>query len=267
VPLALLIPSFLLLAHQVRGFYQMAWSTIWLLAPFLVVLGVGLLVRRIMFNRLDSVRIQRSFVILSVTAACSLIQFPYTASVYFCYVAPLVVLCATAVVSLMDHPPRLAVSAMMCFCFLFAVFELTPGFVFHLGFEYAPDTQTVKLSIPRAGGLRVSAATASEYEELGSLIRQHGRGEYVLAAANCPEVYFLYGLRSPTRDFLGFSSDLGAGSEGLLRLLQVHHVNLVVLNHVDYMFVQPMPHDLHVALEREFPSHAEIEWFEVRWKP
>ena len=267
VPLALLIPAFLLLAHQVRGFYQMAWNTIWVLAPFLVVLGIGLLVRRFMFNRLDSVRVQQSFLILSVTAACSLIQFPYTASVYFCYVAPLVVLSATAVVSLMDHPPRLAVSGMMCFCFLFAVFELTPGFVFHLGSEYAPDTQMVKLPLPRAGGLRVSAATASEYEELGSLIRQHARGEYVLAAANCPEVYFLYGLRSPTRDFLGFSSDFRAGSAGLLRTLQVHHVNLVVLNYVDYMLVEPVPNDLHAALEREFPNHAEIEWFEVRWKP
>ena len=267
VPVALLIPACLLLAHQVRGFYQMAWSTIWVLAPFLVVLGVGLLVSRFMFNRLDSVRLQRSFVILSVTAACTLIQFPYTASVYFCYVAPLVVLSAAAVVSLMDRPPRLAVSGMMCFCFLFAVFELTPGFVFHLGFEYAPDTQTVELSIPRAGGLRVSAATANEYEELGSLIRQHARGEYVLAAANCPEVYFLYGLRSPTRDFLGFSSDFGPGPEGVLRTLQAHHVNLVVLNHVDYMFVQPVPNDLHAALEREFPNHTDIEWFEVRWKP
>jgi hypothetical protein len=267
VPLALLIPSFLLLAHQVRGFYQMAWSTIWVLAPFLVVLGVGLLVRRFRFNRLDSVRVQQSFVILSATAACSLIQFPYTASVYFCYVAPLVVLSATAVVSLMEHPPRLAVSGMMCFCFLFAAFELTPGFVFHLGSEYAPDSQKVKLSIPRAGGLSVSAATASEYEELGSLIRQHARGEYILAAANCPEVYFLYGLRSPTRDFLGFSSDFGPGPEGMLKTLQVHHINLVVLNHVDYMFVQPVADDLHAALEREFPSHAEIEWFEVRWKP
>ncbi len=267
VPLALLIPSVLLLTHQVRGLYQMAWSTIWVFAPFMVVLGAGLVVRRCVLNRLDPVQVQRSFVVLSVTAGCTLIQFPYTASVYFCYVAPLVVLSATAVVSLMERPPRLAVSGMMCFCFLFAVFQLTPGFVFHLGFEYAPDIQTVKLSFPRAGGLRVSPATAHDYEELGSLIQQRARGEYVLAASNCPEVYFLYGLRSPNRDFLNFSSDFGPGPEGVLSSLQVHDVNLVVLNHVDYMFVRPVPNDLHAALAREFPNHSEIGWFEVRWRP
>src|SRR6266496_3384257 len=48
VPLALLIPSVLLLTHQVRGLYQMASSPIWVFAPFMVVLGAGLVVRRCM---------------------------------------------------------------------------------------------------------------------------------------------------------------------------------------------------------------------------
>jgi hypothetical protein len=121
--------------------------------------------------------------------------------------------------------------------------------------------------MPRAGGLRVSAETARDYEALGRLIRQHVRGDYILAAANCPEVYFLYGLHPPTKDFLGFSSDLGSGTtDDVLKAIQTHDVSLVVLNHVDYMFVQPLPDDLHLALERDFPEHAQIESFEVRWK-
>jgi hypothetical protein len=267
VPPALLIPSILLLAHQARGFYQLVWSTIWVLAPFVVVLGVGMLAHRSRLDRLESAQRQRLFLTLSVTAACVLIQFPYTAPIYFCYIAPLVLLSATAVVSIMGQPPRLAVSGMMCFCFLYAVFELTPGFVANLGVGYAPDSQTVRLSLPRVGGLLVSPATAREYEELGALIRQHARGEYILAAPNCPEVYFLYGLRSPNRNFLVLSDNLGQGPEGVLMTLQAHHVNLVVLNHVDYMFVQPVPNDLHSALEQEFPNHAQIGLYEVRWKP
>jgi hypothetical protein len=175
-------------------------------------------------------------------------------------------LSATAVIGFMDQPPRLAISGMMCFCFLYAVLELTPGTIFHLGVEYTPDIQTVRLSLPRGGGLLVSAATAHEYEQLGSLIQQHARGEYILAAPRCPDVYFLYSLRSPNRDFFGFSNDFAPGPEGVLRTLQEHHINMVVLNHEDSIFVPPVPNDLHSAVEREFPSHAETENFEVRWK-
>jgi Dolichyl-phosphate-mannose-protein mannosyltransferase len=266
-PLALLIPAGLFLAQRARVFYQLVWSTIWVLAPLVVVVGIRMLIRRSMFNRLESVQSERLFITLSVTAACSLIQFPFTDPYYFCFIAPLVLLSATAVIGLMDQPPRLAVGGMMCFCFLYAVLELTPGTIFHLGVEYTPDIQTVRLPLPRGGGLLVSAATAHEYDQLGSLIRQHARGEYILAAPRCPEVYFLYGLRSPTRDFLAFSSDFGPGSEGVLRTLQAHQINFVVLNHEDSIFVQPVPNDLHSAVEMEFPSHAETENFEVRWKP
>jgi hypothetical protein len=270
-PVALLIPASLLLAQRARLFYQMVWSTIWVLAPFAVVLGVGLLFRRSMArgltdNRLQSTQRQRLFLILSVTAGCSLIQFPFSDTYYFCYVAPLVLLSATAVVSLMDRPPRLAVAGMMCFCFLYAVFELTPGTIFHLGVEYAPDIQKVRLSIPRGGGLIVSAATAREYEDLGSLIRQHAHGDYILAAPRCPDVYFLYDRRAPNSDFFGFSNDFEPGIEGVLRTLQAHHVNLVVLNHEDSIFIPPVSNDLHSALEREFPNHSETGDFEVRWK-
>jgi len=267
VPLALSIPVFLFLGQRTWVFYELVWGTIWVLAPFVVVLGLGMLIRRSMRNRLETKQHQRLFLILSVTAGCSLIQFPFAHSIYFCFIAPLVLLSATAVVSLMDQPPRLAACAMMCFCFLYAVFELTPGFVYHFGVEYTPDVQIVRLSLPRGGGLLVSAAEAREYEELDNLIRQHARGEYILAAARCPEVYFLYGLRSPNRDFLGFSNDFAPGPEGVLRTLQEHHINMVVLNHEDSIFVPPVPNDLHSAVEREFPSHAETENFEVRWKP
>jgi hypothetical protein len=248
------------------GFFEMAWSTIWAFVPFVLVLGIGLLMRGSMFSRLDQVQRQRLFLTISVTAACSLIQFPFTIPVYFCYVAPLVVLSANAVVSLMEHPPRLAVSGMMCFCFLFAVFELTPGFNSTLGVKYGPDIQTERLPLPRVGDLLVAASTVREYTEVDSLIRQHAGNEYILAAPNCPQVYFLSDRRSPTRDFLDFSSDSGPGPEGVLATLRAHRINVIVLNHLNTMFVRPVPNDLHAAFEREFPHHAETEWFEIRWK-
>jgi hypothetical protein len=266
LPVALLIPIALLLAYRTRFFYQLVWSTIWVFAPVVVVVGVGLLVHRSKLNRLEVVPRQRLFLTLSVTAACSLIQFPFSNTIYFCYIAPLVWLSITAVVSLMERPPRLAVAGMMCFCFLYAVFELTPGFVYHLGVEYAPDTQIVKLNLPRAGGLRVTAATASEYEELVSIIRQHARGKYILAKPDSPEVYFLSGFQDPTGIFFDFYEDDAGRTERALAAIQLHNINLVVLNHRP-PFAGPIADDLKTALECEFPNRADAGDFEVRWKP
>jgi hypothetical protein len=264
VPIAALIWAALLLARQAPGFYMVVWNAVWALAPFIVVLGVGLLVRWSMFNRLEVMQRQRLFITLSVTAACGLLQFPFR-NIYFCYIAPLVLLSATAVVSLIERPPRLAVGGMMCFFFLYAVFELTPGFVYHLAYEYTPDIQTVRLSLPRGGGLRVSAATAREYEVLDSLIRQHARGEYILAKPDCPEVYFLSGFRDPSGIFFAFYYEDASGrTQRALAAIQLHNINLVVLNHLS---AEPTPDDLRAALEREFPNRADAGRFEVRWKP
>jgi hypothetical protein len=266
VSLAVLIASLLFLAHRSRYYYQHVWSTIWVFAPVVVVVGVGLLARWSWLSRLESIPRQRLLLTLSVTAACSLIQFPFSNTIYFCYIAPLVLLSITAVVSLMDRPPRLAVAGLMCFCFLYVVLELTPGFVDHLGTIYAPDTQTVRLSIPRAGGLRVSATSAREYEELASLIRQHARGEYILAKPDSPEVYFLSGFHDPTGIFFDFYEDPSGRTQRALAAIDSHNINLVVLNHRPPL-AGPIAGDLKTALELEFPNRADAGDFEVRWKP
>jgi hypothetical protein len=265
-PLALLIPAALFLARQTKYFYQLVWSTIWVLAPLIAVLGVGLLGRWCLRNRLGTLQCQRLFLTLSVMAACSLIQFPFSNTIYFCYIAPLVLLSASALVSFMDKPSRLAITGMMSFCFLFAVFELTPGFVYHLGVQYAPDTQTVKLSLPRGGGLRVTAETAREYEELNSLILQHARGQYILAKPDSPEVYFLSGFHDPTGIFFDFYEDASGRTQRALEAIQLHNINLVILNHRP-PFAGPIADDLKTALERDFPNRADAGDFEVRWRP
>jgi Dolichyl-phosphate-mannose-protein mannosyltransferase len=266
VSMVILIPSLLLLARRSRYYYQHVWSTIWVFAPVVVVVGVALLARWSWLNRLESIPRQRLFLTLSVTAACSLIQFPFSNTIYFCYIAPLVLLSITAVVSLMDPPPRLAVAGMMCFCFVYVVFDLTPGFVYHLGTEYAPDTQTVRLSMPRAGGLRVTATSAREYEALNSLIHQHARGEYILAKPDSPEVYFLSGFHDPTGIFFDFYEDPSGRTQRALAVIDSHNINLVVLNHRP-PFAAPIADDLKNALEREFPDRADAGDFEVRWRP
>jgi hypothetical protein len=264
LPFAALIPVALLLARQVPGFYVLVWISIWSLAPLVVVLGIVLLIRRSRLNGLEFTQRQQLFLTLSVVAACGLLQFPYR-NIYFCYIAPLVLLSATAVISMTHKPPRLAVGGIVCFCFLYAVFELTPGFVYHLAHEYAPDTQTVRLSLPRAGGLRITAESAREYEELDSLIRQHARGEYIFAKPDCPEVYFLSGFRDPSGIFYDYYEDALGRTQRALAAIESHNVNLVVLSH--HRGVDPIADDLTAALEHEFPNRADAGNFEVRWKP
>ncbi|MGA9543723.1 MAG: hypothetical protein WBQ85_09145 [Candidatus Sulfotelmatobacter sp.] len=266
VSMIILIPSLLLLARRSRYYYQHVWSTIWVFAPVVVVVGVALLARWSWLNRLESIPRQRLFLTLSVTAACSLIQFPFSNTIYFCYIAPLVLLAITAVVSSMDPPPRLAAAGLMCFCLVYVVFDLTPGFVYHLGAEYAPDTQKVRLAMPRAGGLRVTAASAREYEELNSLIHLHARGEYILAKPDSPEVYFLSGFPDPTGIFFDFYEDPSERTQHALAVIDSHNVNLVVLNHRP-PFSGPLADELKTALEREFPNRADAGDFEVRWRP
>ncbi len=265
-PMAVLIPATLLLARQTPGFYMVVWGTIWVLAPLVVVLGIGLLVRWSSLSRLSAVERQRLFLVLAITATCSLIQFPFTVSTYFCYIAPLLLLSLTALISLTDRPPRLAVIGAMLFCFLYAVFEMTPGFVYDLGTRYTPDIQKVRLSLPRGGGLLVSAATAREYEELDSLIRQHARGEYILAKPDSPEVYFLSGFHDPAGIFFDLYEDASGRTQRALAAIEMHHINLVVLNHHPPLS-RPMADDLRTALEREFSNRADAGNFEVRWKP
>jgi hypothetical protein len=266
IPMALLIPLALILARQSKYFYQLLWSTIWVWAPIVVLIGTGLLAHASFRNRLDSTQRQQLFSTLSVMGACSLIQFPFSNTIYFCYVAPLVLLSATALLSMMDRPPRLAATAMICFCFLFVVLELTPGFVYHLGVEYKPDEQTVRLSLPKAGGLRVTAPSAREYEELVDLIRQHARGEYILAKPDSPEVYFLSGFRSPSDTFFDFYEEATGRTQRALEAIHSHNINLVVLNHRP-PFAGPISADLRATLEAEFPNRADAGDFEVRWKP
>jgi hypothetical protein len=262
------VPLGLILARVKPAAYKIAWSAIWTLLPVVVVSGVWLLARWLRMNKIENPKPQQLFLILAVTAACNVIQLPFSAAVYFCFVAPLVILATTAVVSQVRQPPRLVLFAVYCFCLFYVVFEVTPGFVYVMGQEYSRDTQTAGLTLPRARGLRISATGAKQYEELATLLGQHVRGQYIYATPDCPEIYFLYGFRNQTRsisDFFVFDDPIGR-TERILLLIQARNINLVVLNR-DPGFSLPLPSDLRAALEREFAGHTDVGKFEVRWKP
>jgi hypothetical protein len=262
-------PVILLIARVKDIIYRSVWHTIWVLVPIVIVLGVVLVLLQSMRRQMDAIRQQQIFLVLCVAATCNLIQFPVTVPIYLCYVFPLVILAVTALIGHLEEPPRLLVAAVFCFYLLYGMLEVTPGFLYPMGLRYLPDSQSAKLTLPRAGGLRVSPESARTYEELGALLRQHATGKYIYATPDCPEVYFLYGFRNPTRTLYDFNDNPTGRTPRVLAMIAEHDIRLVVLNrHPDGSdFSGPVPTDLQTALEGEFPSHATTGKFEVRWKP
>jgi hypothetical protein len=261
-------PVILLIARVMDIIYRSVWHTIWILVPIVIVLGVVLVLWQLMRRQVDAIRQQQIFLALCVGATCNLIQFPCTVPIYLCYVAPLVILAVTAVIGQLEEPPRLLLAAVFCFYLLYVMLEVTPGWQYPMGLRYLPETQIAKLTLPRAGGLRVSPESARTYEELGVLLSQHGSGEYIYATPDCPEVYFLYGFRNPTRTFYEFNDNPTGRTPRILATIAEHDIRLVVLKrHPDaWDFSGPAPTDLQTALEGEFPYHATTGKFEVRWK-
>jgi Dolichyl-phosphate-mannose-protein mannosyltransferase len=259
------IPAALFLAQKFQYIDRAEWAAIWNLLPILLVIGAWLLVRGSLKNT-DAIRQQQFFLVLSVTAACNLIQYPFNIPIYFCYVAPLAVLSAVGVVSNVKSASGWVSFAAVCFGFLYVVLIFTPGFIEPMGEWYSPDKNVARLDLPRGGGLRVYPGNARLYEDLYAVVKQHARGEYIYATPDCPQVYFLNGFRNPTRTFFDFEDSHPDRTERILSTIHVHDINLVVLNERP-LFSEKATLELRTALEEEFPDHVAVGIFDVRWKP
>src|SRR5262249_14228885 len=127
---------------------------------------------------------QRILLLLSVTAFSALIEFPFAAPIYFCYIAPLVVLTLSAIVGsgpAISKAPHLAVAAGLM---VFAILRLNPGFIYNLGKE--PGRYVAVRSEVSRMGLRIEPDQRDEYRKLLQLIVGHATGQYVYAAPDCP---------------------------------------------------------------------------------
>jgi hypothetical protein len=253
----------LVLVRPVPAVYKAIFATIWILVPTLVICGSILVIRRL--SKQGGNCTQKLFLMLSITAFCSLIQFPATAGIYFCYAAPLFVLAAGAVISSFHYQPRWFMVGAYCFALFYVVFEVTPGFVQNIGSQYEADTQTAVVNVPRSEGIRTSPTRAYIYNRLNGIVRQHARGEYIFATPDCPEVYFISGFRNPTRYFFDFWDDAPGRTQRILDTVHEHDINLVVVNR-DPLASGPVASDLRTFFEHEFPNSALAGNFEVRWK-
>ncbi len=91
--------------------------------------------------------------LFSVLAMTSLVQFPFSAPIYFCYAAPVLILAANALFALIPTlPTHLVLGVLMVFYLLFVLWRVTPAFVYNMGFSATPHVQTVLLNLPAGSG-------------------------------------------------------------------------------------------------------------------
>ena len=262
----LVVPALTLLsaASFAGDVYLAVWRSVRPLIPLLVLGGALLLGSSARAGgQLAPLRRQQVLLVLSVTALCGLVQFPFSAPIYFCYVAPLVVLSALAVCAALGTIPPLLTAVVAGFYGLFALRAVNPGFIYDMGIRYERDDQVALLALDR-GGLRVTPADKRQYESLVAAIRLHARDGVVYATPDCPEVYFLAGQHNPTRTIFDFFDDPVGRTGRLMRVIEERHVNVVILNR-DPSFSRPPAPAFETWLAARFPHAMPIGRFDVRW--
>lgn len=207
---------------------------------------------------------QKLFLLLAVVGWVSLVQFPFAAPIYFCYVAPLVGVALLGVVRAKGTPGSAAHVAFLVFYVAFAVLRLNRGYVWSHGLEFRPYAAEAWLEMPR-GGLRVPFAERERYAELLRLIDEKVRRGTIYAAPDSPEVYFLSARQNPTRSVLDFNSISPTRGLPLFAFLKDNGVRVIVINRSPD-FSKPIPQDTLDALERDYPHSAVVGEFLVRWR-
>ena len=206
------------------------------------------------------------FLLLALTSTWSLVRYPFAGPIYYFYVVPLVILVLGALAATLELSRRRALTAVLAFYALFALGWIGTNSLSGITNDrWSPAADDYMPAVPRAG-LRMSAEEAAEYSRLVELVRTHGRGTYTFATADAPEVYFLTGMRNPTRTIFDFFDDPERRTERILERLDRFDVTVVVTKFY-VPFSGSIAPDLLHALERDYPQWEQTGDYVVRWRP
>jgi hypothetical protein len=233
------------------------WYSAAALTPLVVVLGAALVVAAQKRGRPITLRGQQVMLLISLAAMCSLVQYPFAAPIYLCYALPLTLLAGLAIVTTAKkRPGTYMLGAVAGFYLLFGVNVLVPDYVYELTHKVGPMDA---LRLERAGGLRVEFA--ANFSELVHLLQRHSPNGLMYAGNDCPELYFLSGLRNVTRD------DSGASPAEVLKALQSDDLKLVVINESPFFPSGRMNPEIRAEVVRKFPESQTLGIFHVFWRP
>lgn len=241
--------------------YRDVWHSLRGMVPLTVAAGVFLLGRN---DAQRTTHDPRLFLLLAVTAECSLVQYPFSAPIYFLYVLPLAFLAALAVLTSGAQRLGSVLAIAAAFYGVFGVLRVNPGFIYNMGLHYERVALDQPLALPR-GGLRVTRADQQLYQALVDTVQAHaGSSRYLYATPDCPEVYFLAGRLNPTRSQFEFLGGDQVADTAILGSLARHAVRVIVINGTPEFSAGLQP-ALAAELSRRFPAQRQIGRFTVRW--
>ncbi len=245
--------------------HRAIWYSVRPLGTVAVVLGGWRLARA----DLDAQLRQKLFLLLAMTAMVGLVQFPVAHGIYFCYLAPLLVITLLHLISAQPRAPRRVWAGVAVFYLLFALIWVHRGLVLATGDRYWPVTEDTRIVTDRAG-LYTAPRLATVYQRLAAVAQEHSSpGAYIYATPDCPEVYFLSARRNPTRTFYDLFEDDFEDPERrrrrLLAMLDERRIDVVVL-HGAPRISGPVDAGLAAEVARRFPHREELPTFTVYWR-
>jgi hypothetical protein len=191
------------------------------------------------------------------------VQFPYTVSVYFGYVAPLVALLALALYSQVRLPVRTMPALLVAFFIAFAVLRTNATRIASVGNWYQPQPALARLAMDR-GGIDVPKSDADTYGALVAKLRSRARGGYTWASPDSPEVYFLSGLANPTRTLFEVFDSPPSRPDQVMRLLDARGITAIVLSSPS--FSPPISAEMYALVSARYPHSEYVGSFQLRWR-
>ena len=233
------------------------WYSAATLTPLVVLLGAAFIFVEGKRSGPTKLQQQRIMVLISLAAVCTLVQYPWAASIYLSYTLPLTLLAAVAIVATArKQPGTYVLAAVTGFYLLFGAVLLVPDYLYELTHKVG---RMDELHLQRAGGLRINYAAS--FADLIHFLQQHSPNGLMYAGNDCPELYFLSGLKNVTRD------DGGAPSGEVLKALQSDDLKLVVINEAPLFPASRMSPEVRTEVARKFPESQVVGRFRVFWRP
>jgi hypothetical protein len=263
VALAVVVAAALALAYDGSPVVLITWYGLRLLTPVCAVLATWWLVVPPRGREIPKERAAMVFFLVAAAVTGSLVQIPFALYTYFLYFVPLLALALAALLTAQRAMPRTVPAALLAFALLFAA--RGPDSLPKRRGATRPQDALALLALPR-GGLIVSREDSTTYARLIGSIQRHAVGEWMYVWHDAPQVYFLAGMRNPTRTMFEVFDDSLARSAGeLMRALHNHDVRLVVLTDPRGA-ARPMDPAFRNWLLTAYPEAEQVERFEVRWR-
>ncbi len=243
-------------ATQSFGVVSGIWSSVAAVTPVVVLLGAALVWTRSNADGRTNLQRQQVVLLISLAATCSLVQFPFAAPIYLSYSLPLTLLAIVAIVSTFrTQPGTYALASVLGLYLVFGVVVLVPSYIYEITYKVGHmDT----MQGPRTGGLKVEGAAF--FDDFARFLRAHSPNGLMFAGNDCPELYFLSGLKNITPD------DGGAPPEEILKAVQSENLNLVVINDSPYFPAAIIGPEVRSEVIKRFPHSTRFGIFQVFWK-